>query len=138
MTNVGDTEAIYRAKYVGKNRLDYLVEVESEADVRAVKPDFALLRSIPARGVMITSIATSEEYDFVSRFFAPAVGVNEDPVTGSAHCCLAPYWGKKLNKKQLIAYQASERGGQVAVRLEQERVFLGRQAVTVMEGKILA
>jgi PhzF family phenazine biosynthesis protein len=126
-----------RAKYVGKNSFDYLIEVESEAEVRAVKPDFALLRSIPVRGVMITSIASSGEYDFVSRFFAPAVGVNEDPVTGSAHCCLGPYWGKKLNKKQLIAYQASERGGQITVRLNQERVFLGGQAVTVMEGKIL-
>lgn len=126
-----------RAKYIGKNSFDYLIEVESEEEVRGARPDFASLSKVSARGVIITGIASSGEYDFVSRFFAPVVGIDEDPVTGSAHCCLGPYWGKRLNRNQFKAYQASERGGEITVRLEQERVFLGGRAVTVMEGKIL-
>jgi PhzF family phenazine biosynthesis protein len=125
------------AKYIGKNVFDYLVEVDTEEIVRKMKPDIALLAKVPTRGVMVTSKATTAGYDFVSRFFAPQVGVDEDPVTGSAHCCLAPYWSKRLNKKEMLAYQASARGGVVRVRLNGERVQLGGQAVTVMRGELM-
>jgi len=105
------------AVYVGRNRFDYLVELESEAEVRAVQPDFVRLSQLDVRGVIITSRCVSQEYDFVSRFFAPAAGVNEDPVTGSAHCCLGPYWSVRLAKTELRGYQASSRGGVVQVRV---------------------
>lgn len=118
-------------KYVGKNRMDYIVEVESEGIVRELNPDFELLKKVNTRGVIVTSISSSEGYDFVSRFFAPAYGINEDPVTGSAHCCLGPFWKRKLNKDVFTAYQASERGGFVKVRVGDERVYLSGQAVTV-------
>jgi PhzF family phenazine biosynthesis protein len=123
--------------YIGKNRFDYLVEVESEDSVRNMTPDFTLLSSISSRGFMVTSRSDTSEFDFVSRFFAPAFGINEDPVTGSAHCCLGPFWAKKLNKAELTAYQASARGGIIKVRVGGERVFLLGQAVTVMRGKLL-
>lgn len=123
------------ASYVGKNSFDYLVEVESEEMVRTIKPDFTKLLKVPARGVIVTS--RSREYDFVSRFFAPGVGVWEDPVTGSAHCCLGPYWQKKLNKNEFIAYQASKRGGVLRVKVIGERVLISGQAVTVLEGELL-
>lgn len=124
------------AIYVGRNIFDYLIEVESEAIVRAVKPDFTMLKSLPARGVIITSRASTPGYDFVSRFFAPAVGINEDPVTGSAHCCLTPYWSEKLGKQKMTAFQASERGGILRVRQAGERVKLAGQAVTVIRGEM--
>lgn len=124
-------------KYIGKNRFDYLVEVESEEALRGIEPDFALLKTIPTRGVMVTSLSASPEYDFVSRFFGPRAGVNEDPVTGSAHCGLGPFWGPRLNKKELVACQASERGGVVRVRLKGNRVILGGKAVTVLRGELL-
>lgn len=124
-------------RYTGKNSYDYLVEVESEEVVRSLRPDFAKLRSLPVRGIMVTSIAASEGYDFVSRFFAPGVGVDEDPVTGSAHCCLAPFWRKKLGKDEMVAYQASERGGVVRVRVVGDRVLLGGRAVTVLRGELV-
>ncbi len=124
--------------YVGKNRMDYLVEVASEEELRALRPDLALLAKLPVRGIMVTSRSASKEYDFVSRFFGPAAGIGEDPVTGSAHCCLGPYWQKKLNKNEFLAYQASARGGVVKVRVEGERVCLGGQAVTVLEGELLS
>jgi len=123
-------------KYTGKNRFDYLVEVESEEVVRKVTPDFELLASVPARGIIVTSISASDDYDFVSRFFAPAAGINEDPVTGSAHCCLGPYWKKRLNKNSFTAYQASSRGGVVRVSLSGDRVLLGGQAVTIFKGEV--
>lgn len=126
-----------KPKYVGRNRFDYLVEVDSEETVRNLKPDFALLGEIPARGIIVTSPAASQEYDFVSRFFAPGAGINEDPVTGSAYCCLAPFWSKRLNKNELIAYQASARGGIVRVRLSGERVYISGQAVTVLRGELI-
>lgn len=122
--------------YVGKNRFDYLVEVDSEETVRSLKPDFALLGEIPARGFIVTSLATTQGFDFVSRFFAPRAGINEDPVTGSAHCCLGPFWGTRLNKNEFVAYQASARGGVVHVRLSGDRVGLGGQAVTVLRGEL--
>src|SRR5947209_11252862 len=124
-------------KYVGKNQFDYLVEVESEEIVRNINPDFGLLLSVVARGVIVTSLADSREYDFVSRFFAPNVGVYEDPVTGSAHCCLSPFWSERLGKDELVGYQASARGGVVKVRYAGDRVFLGGQAVTVLRGELV-
>jgi PhzF family phenazine biosynthesis protein len=123
--------------YVGKNKFDYLVEVASEAIVRKLDPDHAQLRRIPARGVIVTSRATMEGADFVSRFFAPGSGVDEDPVTGSAHCCLTPYWSAKLGKETMTAYQASQRGGFVYVRLAGDRVKLRGHAVTVLRGELL-
>jgi PhzF family phenazine biosynthesis protein len=122
------------ARYVGRSRLDYLVEVEAEEMVRQMKPDFRALRQTATRGIIVTSKAA--EYDFVSRFFAPAAGIDEDPVTGSAHCCLGPYWKTRLGKDELVAYQASRRGGLVRVRVAQPRVILGGQAVTVVRGEL--
>jgi PhzF family phenazine biosynthesis protein len=123
-------------KYVGKNRFDYLVEVNFEKTVRNVSPDFSRLGTIPCRGVIVTSLGYSGEFDFVSRFFAPAVGIDEDPVTGSAHCCLGPFWKKRLNKNEFVAYQASPRGGVIRVRLKGDRVYLGGQAITVASREI--
>lgn len=126
-----------QVKNIVANRFDFLVEVASESIVRAVQPDFARLSKIPVRGVIVTSRADSGDYDFVSRFFAPAVGINEDPVTGSAHCFLSPYWSERLGRNELVGYQASARGGVVKVRLDGERVHLGGQAVTVLRGELL-
>src|SRR5256884_8432366 len=125
------------ARYIGKNVFDYLVEVDTEEVVRKMKPDISLLAKVPARGATLTTRASSPGYAFVSRFFAPQVGVNEDPVTGSAHCCLAPYWSKRLNKNEMVAYQASARGAVVRVRVGGERVKLGGQAVTVIRGEMM-
>jgi PhzF family phenazine biosynthesis protein len=122
---------------VGKNQFDYLVEVESEEIVRGMQPDFSRLVTLEARGVIVTSRARTQGYDFVSRFFAPRVGINEDPVTGSAHCCLAPYWSSKLGRDRMVGYQASPRGGVVRVRMGGDRVFLGGQAVTVLRGELV-
>ncbi len=124
-------------KFVGLNRFDYLVEVDSEKTVRNLKPDFMQLETISSRGFIVTSRSDSNEYDFVSRFFAPAFGINEDPVTGSAHCCSGPYWAKLLDKNSLVAFQASARGGVVRVRVSDQRVILGGQAVTVLRGTLL-
>jgi PhzF family phenazine biosynthesis protein len=121
---------------VSRNRFDYLVELGSEEAVRAAAPDFTALRKAEARGIIVTAPASTPGYDFVSRFFAPAVGVDEDPVTGSAHCALAPYWAARLGKTTMTGYQASARGGVVRVRLEGGRVLLGGQAVTVMTGAL--
>jgi PhzF family phenazine biosynthesis protein len=123
--------------YVGKNRFDYLVEVESEEAVRRLEPNLALLAEFSVRGVMVTSVAGTPGFDFVSRFFAPQAGIPEDPVTGSAHCCLGPFWARRLHKEELRAFQASLRGGVVRVRLEGNRVWLGGQAVTVLQGELV-
>jgi len=123
-------------KYAGQNQFDYLVEVGIEETVRDMKPDFSLLKKVTSRGVIVTSAARSPGYDFISRFFAPAVGIDEDPVTGSAHCCLGPFWGKRFGKRELVGYQASARGGTVKVRVEGERVHLGGQAVTILRGEL--
>jgi PhzF family phenazine biosynthesis protein len=123
--------------YTGRNRFDYLVEVDQEETVRNLNPDMTRLKKVDMRGVIVTSRSRSADYDFVSRFFAPAVGVNEDPVTGSAHCCLGPYWGVKLGKKTLMAYQASPRGGILRVAVKDDRVLIGGQAVTVIRGELL-
>jgi PhzF family phenazine biosynthesis protein len=122
--------------YVGKNRFDYLVEVDREETVRGMNPDFTLLTKIPMRGVIVTSPSASQEYDFVSRFFAPRVGVNEDPVTGSSHCCLGPYWAGRLGKHEMIGCQVSARGGIVKVRTDNNRVYISGQAVTVLRGAL--
>ena len=124
------------ATYVGRNRMDYLIEVSSEQALRDLKPDFRLLGTIDVRGVIVTARSADSRFDFVSRFFAPAAGVDEDPVTGSAHCCLAPYWQKNLDKSTMLGYQASERGGIVQVRVERDRVFLGGQAVTILRSEL--
>ncbi|MCZ6729713.1 MAG: PhzF family phenazine biosynthesis protein [SAR324 cluster bacterium] len=123
--------------YVGRNAYDYLVVVDQEATVRDLRPDFPLLTQVDTRGVMVTAQGESGEYDFVSRFFAPAAGLPEDPVTGSAHCCLGPYWAKRLGKEQMLARQLSARGGAIRVRPEGERVVLAGQAVTVLRGELL-
>lgn len=122
--------------YVGKNRFDFIVEVESEEEVKNMKPDFHLLARLPARGIIVTSQSKTSEYDFISRFFAPAAGINEDPVTGSAHCCLGPYWQTKLAKDKFVAFQASPRGGVVKVRINEGRVHLTGQAVTILRGEL--
>lgn len=122
---------------VGRNVLDYLVELESADLVRALEPDFNQLQRVAARGVIVTAASDDPRFDFISRFFAPAFGVNEDPVTGSAHCALGPYWGPRLSKSELTGFQASRRGGIVRVELKGERVQLGGHAVTVMRGELL-
>jgi PhzF family phenazine biosynthesis protein len=124
-------------KYVGKNRFDYLVEVDSAATLRSVTPDFKLLATITNRGVIVTSRSSEPRFDFVSRFFAPAAGIDEDPVTGSAHCCLGAYWRRQLGKSEFLAYQASARGGVVRVRVDEKRAYLGGKAVTVLKGELL-
>lgn len=123
--------------YVGASRSDYIVEVDSEETVRGLTPDYSRILGMPVRGVIVTSRAGTSEFDFVSRFFAPAVGVNEDPVTGSAHCCLGPFWGRRLGQDDLIARQVSCRGGTVKVRLAGDRVHLFGQAVTVVRGEMV-
>lgn len=133
----GLAEALGAApKYVGRNQFDYLVEVDSEDTVRALAPDHTALATLPVRGVIVTSRASTHGFDFVSRFFAPGSGIAEDPVTGSSHCALGPFWGARLGKTQMLAYQASARGGVVRVRLAGERVALGGQAVTVLRGEL--
>ncbi len=134
----GLAEAIgARPTYVGRSRFDLIVEVEGEDTVRNLQPDFGRLRAMPARGVIVTSRAATEGFDFVSRFFAPAAGVDEDPVTGSAHCCLAPFWARRLDKKTLAARQVSARGGNVRVTVAGDRVRLSGQAVTVLRGELV-
>jgi len=122
--------------YVGRNRFDLIAELEDEAAVRALKPDFAQLALLPVRGVIVTARADSPDHDFVSRFFAPQCGIPEDPVTGSAHCCLGPFWSARLNKTELSAFQVSPRGGHVRVSVRNERVLLSGQAVTVLRGAL--
>ena len=128
---------VAQAAFVGKNAFDYLVELDSEETVRALSPDHSTLRKLPVRGIVVTARSTGGEFDFVSRFFAPGSGIDEDPVTGSAHCALGPYWSERLGKSEFLAFQASARGGVVRVRVEGDRVLLGGQAVTVMTAELL-
>jgi PhzF family phenazine biosynthesis protein len=123
---------------VARNLFDYLVEIESDEELRALKPDLMMLRKVPVRGVIVTARGSTPEFDFISRFFAPGSGIDEDPVTGSAHTALGPYWSARLGKKDMTAYQASARGGVVRVRVNGDRVVLGGQAVTVMRSTLLA
>ncbi|MDX1531884.1 MAG: PhzF family phenazine biosynthesis protein [Rhodothermales bacterium] len=124
-------------RYVGRSRFDVLVEVEDADAVRRLQPDFAALERVDARGIIVTARGGAATADFVSRFFAPAAGVPEDPVTGSAHCCLAPYWAERLGRSDLVGYQASARGGTVRVRVAGDRVQLSGHAVTVFQGELL-
>jgi PhzF family phenazine biosynthesis protein len=133
----GLVEALGAApSYVGRSIFDKFVLVESESALRSLRPDFARLREIPMRGVIVTSASKDRRYDFLSRYFAPAAGIDEDHVTGSAHCCLGPFWSSRLGKTEMTAYQASKRGGVVHVRVAGDRVFLAGQAVTVLEGRL--
>jgi predicted PhzF superfamily epimerase YddE/YHI9 len=139
----GLAEALGAApRWVGGNGMDLLVELGSEAEVRGLASDLrALAAAAEVRGVIVTAPGAGSgqtHYDFVSRFFAPRAGVDEDPVTGSAHCCLGPFWGERLGKTEMLAFQASPRGGEVRVRLAGPRVRLGGQAVTVLRGELLA
>jgi len=122
---------------IGMSAEDVIFEAADEATVRSIVPDFATLRSLPARGVIVTSRSADKRFDFVSRFFAPAVGVDEDPVTGSSHTVLVPYWAAKLGKSSLTAYQASARGGVLHLRHEGARVRIAGRAVTVIAGELL-
>ncbi|TWU49266.1 PhzF family phenazine biosynthesis protein [Rubripirellula reticaptiva] len=125
------------SEYIGQSPFDQFVVVSSEEIVRSLQPDFGKLAEIPMRGVIVTAVSDDPQFDFVSRFFAPSAGVNEDPVTGSAHCCLGPFWQKRLGKSEMMAYQASKRGGAVRVRIDGDRVLLGGKAVTVLKGELV-
>jgi PhzF family phenazine biosynthesis protein len=123
--------------FLGTTEHHYLAELNSEEEVRNVKPDFDLLVKLEKYGTIITAKAENKNYDFVSRFFAPLKGVKEDPVTGSAHCVLAPYWSGKLGMKSMKAFQASERGGYISVTLKGDRVLLAGTAVTFLKGELV-
>ncbi len=127
-----------KAQFVGRSKFDYLVEVASEEELRGLQPDFTTLRRLAVRGVIVTARAATPEFDFVSRFFGPGSGIDEDPVTGSAHCALGPYWSKQMGKTEFTAFQASARGGVVRVSVKGDRVILGGQAVTVLRGELAA
>ena len=128
-------------KYIGKYGTDtgslYLLELGSDQEVRELKPDFRGLRATDSRATIVTALSSSSEFDFVSRFFAPAVGIDEDPVTGSAHCYLAPFWAERLGKTELTGFQLSARTGVVRCRLAEGQVMLCGKAVTVMQGEVL-
>lgn len=125
--------------FVGQSCFDYLVELADEATVRTLAPAMEQLAALPVRGVIVTSRAEpGRDYDIVSRFFAPQLGIPEDPVTGSAHCCLGPFWSARLGRNTITAYQASPRGGLLRVQVADSRVFLSGQAVTVLRGELLA
>ncbi|HEY7517813.1 MAG TPA: PhzF family phenazine biosynthesis protein [Methylomirabilota bacterium] len=135
---VGLLDAIgVKARWVGRNRLDYVIEVDDEAMVRAVVPDLVALAAIETRGVIVTARAATDGVDFVSRFFAPRAGIPEDAVTGSAHCCLAPLWASRLGRSRLTARQLSARGGVVRAEVDADRVILSGQAVTIARGELL-
>lgn len=124
--------------YVGQSRHDLIVEADSDAAIRQLSPDYTRLAQVATRGVIVTARSSDPAFDFVSRFFAPAAGINEDPATGSAHCVLADFWRKRLNKTAFRAYQASPRGGVISVRIDGERAILSGQAVTVARGELFA
>jgi predicted PhzF superfamily epimerase YddE/YHI9 len=128
-----------KPRYIGRdsNERNYLLELENEEAVRGLRPNFESLRKNAASGVIVTARASTAPYDFVSRFFASYAGIDEDPVTGSAHCSLAPYWAERLGKSEMVGYQASARGGTVGVRLSGDRVLLSGEAVTVLRGSLL-
>jgi predicted PhzF superfamily epimerase YddE/YHI9 len=133
----GLVEAVGAApRFVGRNQFDYLLELGSASELRTLRPDFGRLAAVDCRGVIVTASSDDRNFDFFSRFFAPAAGVNEDPVTGSAHCCLAVYWAGKLGRAEMVGYQASARGGVVRVAVAGDRVKLGGRAVTVVRGEL--
>ena len=127
-----------RAVAVGRSRYDWIVELENEAEVLEARPDFPALAEFDTRGIAITARASRAGFDFVSRFFAPRLRIDEDPVTGSLHCVLAPYWAERLGRDELRAFQASPRGGALQLRLRGDRVELGGQAVTITRGELVA
>jgi PhzF family phenazine biosynthesis protein len=127
-----------KPSFVGMSAEDLLVEAADEEAVRSLEPDFAALRPLPVRGIIVTSRSADPEFDFISRFFAPAVGVPEDPVTGSSHCALTPFWAQRLGKVSMTAFQASSRGGILRVRLDGDRVRIAGRAVTVIRGELAA
>ncbi|PQO44795.1 PhzF family phenazine biosynthesis protein [Blastopirellula marina] len=122
---------ISEATFCGKNAWDWLIEIPSAKTLRQLAPNHSLLAPVSSRGVMVTTQSDDPRYDFLSRFFAPAYGIPEDPVTGSAHCVLGEYWSRKLGKTTLAAYQASPRGGEVEVQVRNDRALLRGHAVTV-------
>ncbi len=126
-----------QAKFVGRSKFDYLIEASDESTVRSLHPDFEALKKIDVRGVIVTSRSTQPGVDFISRFFAPRVGVPEDPVTGSAHTSLAPFWADRLRKERMCAHQVSARGGILWVHMDGERVRIAGQAVTVFCAELL-
>jgi PhzF family phenazine biosynthesis protein len=123
--------------FVGKTRFNSYLMVTSPHSVRTLRPDFRRLSEIPSHGVIVTAESDDPQFDFISRYFAPAAGIDEDPVTGSAHCCLGPYWGQRLAKTGMVGFQASARGGVVHVRLNGDRVILGGHAVLVLAGELV-
>ncbi len=123
--------------YCGRNRLDYLVEIASEELLRDLNPDLAFLAEMDSRGLIVTVQSPAPGYDFLSRYFAPGQGIDEDPVTGSAHCCLGPYWKKKTGRDSFTAYQASRRGGVIRVEVRESRVLIAGKAITLFRGELL-
>ena len=123
--------------YVGRFGDEYLIEVGSEDEVRRLQPDFAALLRFEEQAIVVTSLSASPAHDFISRCFAPRMGVDEDPVTGSVHCCLGPFWGERLGKRELVAYQASARGGVIHLELADGRVWLGGRALTILRGELV-
>ncbi|MEO8665225.1 MAG: PhzF family phenazine biosynthesis protein [Ignavibacteria bacterium] len=123
--------------YLGMTDHHFLVELYSDDEVKKVDPDFSLLKKLPKFGTIITAKSNNKNYDFISRFFAPSKGINEDPVTGSAHCVLAPFWSERLGKRSMKAFQASERGGSMTVTIEGDRVLLSGKAITILKGELV-
>jgi PhzF family phenazine biosynthesis protein len=124
-------------EWFGLNGTDGFAVLGGDATVRGLSPDVGRLAAVPVRGLIVTAASDDPAFDFVSRFFAPNAGIAEDPVTGSAHCALGPYWGERLGKADLKGYQASARGGVVGVGLRGERVALRGRAVTVVRGELV-
>lgn len=119
---------------VFKGKFDFLVELRNEEEVRSLTPDFKALSAIPSRGVIVTALG--HKHDFVSRGFFPQSGIDEDPVTGSAHCLLTTYWNQKTGKDHFFAQQASARSGEMICKLKGDRVLMTGEAVTVLKGEI--
>ncbi|MBV8083433.1 MAG: PhzF family phenazine biosynthesis protein [Chloroflexi bacterium] len=130
---------LMESAFTGRSVDDWLVLASSEQMVRSLNPDYAALAKIDCRGVIVTALAEpGQRYDVISRFFAPAAGIAEDPVTGSAHCTLAPFWSDRLHRPDLTCHQASKRSGTVRTRLCGDRVLLSGQAITVFEAQLQA
>jgi PhzF family phenazine biosynthesis protein len=134
---IGLSEALgAKPQALARSKFDYLVEVASKDVVRELKPDFSRLAKIETRGVIVTARSDDPVFDFVSRFFAPQVGIDEDPATGSSHCALAPYWAERLKKSAMLARQLSKRGGTIRVKIKGDRVLIAGKAVTVLRGEL--
>jgi predicted PhzF superfamily epimerase YddE/YHI9 len=124
--------------WCGQNRMDHLVKVATEQTLLDLRPDFANLARLDTRGVIVTAAAERDNVDFVSRFFCPVLGIDEDPVTGSAHCCLAPFWAERLGRVELTGFQASKRGGFVRCEVIGDRVDLSGRGVKIFSGTMSA